>query len=98
MTDIAKMDAKNKKWGILLLGSLLVLLIFMSSRSGIALAVLYFAFLILLGIIVSFNSPWGIVYFFIDTGKVVYIKGTLIFLSIMWDASYDVWFGNFSLM
>lgn len=44
---ITKMDAKNKKWGILLLGSLLVLLIFMSSRSGIALAVLYFAFLIM---------------------------------------------------
>jgi len=43
---ITKMDAKNKKWGILLLGSLLVLLIFMSSRSGIALVALYFAFLI----------------------------------------------------
>ncbi len=44
---ITKMDTKNKKWGILVLGSLLILLIFMSSRSGIALAVLYFAFLIL---------------------------------------------------
>lgn len=47
---ITQMEAKNKKWGILLLGSLLILLIFMSSRSGIALVVLYFAFIILFSV------------------------------------------------